>query len=424
MSRLMTYRTLLACLLAALLALLVAGQQQRAFERIWFKLEQRYGGDVARENALRLADYRVDIEARVLGAESNVSALSFDPSRRSLVSVTNQDPHFLELSLDGELLRRIPLRGFQDPEAIEYIRPGVYVVAEERRQRLVEIHVDADTRVIDIDDPRNARKFSLGSANKRNKGFEGLAYDPLRERLFVAREKAPVGIIEVNGFFNDRGEALDLSAEQEEVDVEFVLHGENGPASAWATHARIGDRLQLAAPNRQYGDDPGGYEWKPPAGVRHILLIADETALPAVAGILEELAGEAEPPVVEAFLEVPGEADILDLPAIPGARLHWLPRHQAGIHSRNGERMIEAARQARLPEREVAGGAAQELEDIDIDEEILWELASPESGSFYAWVAGESAAVMAIRRYLVQERGIDKRHLTLMGYWRLGKVFD
>ncbi|HBN9514061.1 siderophore-interacting protein [Pseudomonas aeruginosa] len=215
-----------------------------------------------------------------------------------------------------------------------------------------------------------------------------------------------------------------LRAEQEEVDVEFVLHGENGPASAWATHARIGDRLQLAAPNRQYGDDPGGYEWKPPAGVRHILLIADETALPAVAGILEELAGEAEPPVVEAFLEVPGEADILDLPAIPGARLHWLPRHQAGIHSRNGERMIEAARQARLPEREVAGGAAQELEDIDIDEEILWELASPESGSFYAWVAGESAAVMAIRRYLVLERGIDKRHLTLMGYWRLGKVFD
>ncbi|MCO2917590.1 siderophore-interacting protein [Pseudomonas aeruginosa] len=215
-----------------------------------------------------------------------------------------------------------------------------------------------------------------------------------------------------------------LRAEQEEVDVEFVLHGENGPASAWATHARIGDRLQLAAPNRQYGDDPGGFQWKPPAGVRHILLIADETALPAVAGILEELAGEAEPPVVEAFLEVPGEADILDLPAIPGARLHWLPRHQAGIHSRNGERMIEAARQARLPEREVAGGAAQELEDIDVDEEILWELASPESGSFYAWVAGESAAVMAIRRYLVQERGIDKRHLTLMGYWRLGKVFD
>ncbi|MBH9400122.1 siderophore-interacting protein [Pseudomonas aeruginosa] len=215
-----------------------------------------------------------------------------------------------------------------------------------------------------------------------------------------------------------------LRAEQEEVDVEFVLHGENGPASAWATHARGGDRLQRAAPNRHYGEDPGGYEWKPPAGVRHILLIADETALPAVAGILEALAGEAQPPAIEAFLEVPEEADILDLPAIPGARLHWLPRHQAGIHSRNGERMIEAARLARLPESEMVGSAIQELEDVDVDEEILWELANPESGTFYAWVAGESAAVMAIRRYLVKERGIDKRHLTLMGYWRLGKVFD
>ncbi|MGC3645988.1 SdiA-regulated domain-containing protein, partial [Pseudomonas aeruginosa] len=64
---------------------------------------------------------------------------------------------------------------------------------------------------VGVADPRNARKFSLGSANKGDKGFVGLAYDPLRERLYVAREKAPVGFIEVNCFFNDRGEAIDLS---------------------------------------------------------------------------------------------------------------------------------------------------------------------------------------------------------------------
>ncbi|MGV8664572.1 SdiA-regulated domain-containing protein, partial [Pseudomonas aeruginosa] len=83
MSRLMTYRTRLACLLAALLTLLGAGKQQRAFERIWIKLEQRYAGDVARENALRLADYRVAIGARVLDAASNVAAPSSCPSRPS-----------------------------------------------------------------------------------------------------------------------------------------------------------------------------------------------------------------------------------------------------------------------------------------------------------------------------------------------------
>lgn len=215
-----------------------------------------------------------------------------------------------------------------------------------------------------------------------------------------------------------------LRAEQEEVDVEFVLHGENGPASAWATHARIGDRLQLAAPNRQYGDDPGGYEWKPPAGVRHILLIADETALPAVAGILEEPGRRSRAAGGRGLSRSAGRSryprpagDSRCAPALAAAPPGRHPFAQRRADDR-------AARQARLPEREVAGGAAQELEDIDIDEEILWELASPESGSFYAWVAGESAAVMAIRRYLVQERGIDKRHLTLMGYWRLGKVFD
>lgn len=61
---------------------------------------------------MRLADYRVNVKACVLGAESSVSALSFDPSRCSLVSTANQDPHFLGLLLDDESLRRIPSHGF------------------------------------------------------------------------------------------------------------------------------------------------------------------------------------------------------------------------------------------------------------------------------------------------------------------------
>jgi NADPH-dependent ferric siderophore reductase len=54
-----------------------------------------------------------------------------------------------------------------------------------------------------------------------------------------------------------------LRREACEVDVDFVLHGVNGPASAWATTARMGDRLQMVAPNLAYAGDPGGYEWKP-----------------------------------------------------------------------------------------------------------------------------------------------------------------
>lgn len=51
-----------------------------------------------------------------------------------------------------------------------------------------------------------------------------------------------------------------LRREALEVDVDFVLHGVNGPASAWATRACIGDCLQMVAPNLAFAGDPGGYE--------------------------------------------------------------------------------------------------------------------------------------------------------------------
>ncbi|KAF1072826.1 MAG: hypothetical protein GAK45_00041 [Pseudomonas citronellolis] len=216
-----------------------------------------------------------------------------------------------------------------------------------------------------------------------------------------------------------------LRAEQQEVDVEFVLHGETGPASTWATHARVGDRLQFAAPNALYQGDPGGYEWKPPAGVREVLLIADETALPAVAGIFEQLASLETPPRVQAYLEIPEDADRLALAGLSGAEVHWLPRAGGEVPVEHGQRMVEAVHRARLPAPgQALDPAVQELAEIDIEQEILWEQASSAETGFYAWVAGETAAVMTIRRYLVRERQIDKRSLALMGYWRMGRVLE
>ncbi len=72
-----------------------------------------------------------------------------------------------------------------------------------------------------------------------------------------------------------------LRREQNQMDVEFVLHGVNGPASAWATHAEPGDTIQTVAPNGDFDGDSGGYEWAPPAQLQQALLIADETAVPA-----------------------------------------------------------------------------------------------------------------------------------------------
>lgn len=145
-----------------------------------------------------LGDYRVRIEARPLaGLTSDVSGLTYDPDRRTLFAITNKRPEIVELSLDGQVLRRIPLTGLEDPEAIEYVGPGHYVVTDERRQMLVELRIADDTRTVD---GRQGRQLAIAIGRNGNKGFEGLAYDRRGDRLFVAKEKSPLRIYEVSGF--------------------------------------------------------------------------------------------------------------------------------------------------------------------------------------------------------------------------------
>ena len=211
-----------------------------------------------------------------------------------------------------------------------------------------------------------------------------------------------------------------LRVDAGELDIDFVLHGVTGPATRWASQARAGDRLQIAAPNGAYTDDPGGYEWQPPQGMRKVLLIGDETALPAIAGILEELALYPDTPQVQAFIEVPEEADCQPLHCGPNTKVHWLPR--ASLGKQHGDGMLLAARElASLPPRRMQARACADLQDLDLDNQRLWDRASAKHNEFYAWVAGESMAVMAIRRFFVHECGMDRKGLTLMGYWKLGR---
>lgn len=101
----------------------------------------------------------------------------------------------------------------------------------------------------------------------------------------------------------------DVDVANGEMAVEFVIHGTEGPASAWAIQAKPGDALRIVAPCvGDYEGDSGGYEWLPPAEMAHALLIGDETALPAIKGILEQLAQQPNPAQVQAFIEVPLEA--------------------------------------------------------------------------------------------------------------------
>ncbi|MGY2178612.1 SdiA-regulated domain-containing protein [Pseudomonas azotoformans] len=183
----------------ALIVLIGAGvvaQHFRLFERAWFNWQ--VWRQPANERSIGLADYQVAVEARVIeGLNDDVSALTYDPIRKSLFTVTNQNAELIELSLEGKILRRIPLVGFGDAEAVEYISENIYVISDERQQRLIKVHVDDDTQFLDAAD---AEQMTLGLHVGGNKGFEGLAYDSVGKRLFVAKERDPMLIYEIHGF--------------------------------------------------------------------------------------------------------------------------------------------------------------------------------------------------------------------------------
>jgi uncharacterized protein YjiK len=179
-------------------ALLVVAQQWRLLERGWFVVQEWRHAAEWRDKSIWLPDYRVTVQAKpIQGLSADVSALTFDPDRRSLFTVTNKNAEIIELSLDGEIVRRVPLVGFGDPEAIEYISRDLYVITDERRQRLFRVHLDDDTAFVDA---AESEQLSLGIGLNGNKGFEGLAYDAGNHRLFAAKERDPVSIYEIHGF--------------------------------------------------------------------------------------------------------------------------------------------------------------------------------------------------------------------------------
>ena len=130
-------RLFLALAVIGLLLLGWAGQEFRLFERGWFNLKTWWQ---PAGQSIGLDRYRVVVEAQpVEGLDDDISALTYDPDRKTLFTVTNARSELIELSLDGRILRRVPLTGFGDPEAVEYVGPNSYVITDERQQRLIRV---------------------------------------------------------------------------------------------------------------------------------------------------------------------------------------------------------------------------------------------------------------------------------------------
>jgi NADPH-dependent ferric siderophore reductase len=207
-----------------------------------------------------------------------------------------------------------------------------------------------------------------------------------------------------------------------EVDVDVVLHGDLGPASRWAVSATPGDELVILGPNADAVGPHGGVDFVPPARTDRLLIAGDETALPAIAGILERLPADARG---EALIEMPSSEDRLSLVAPEGVTVRWYGR-DGRAHGSLLVPAVQAAAARMLPGQAPAPDV--ELEDVDVDAGLLWEVPVDASGApltseavMYAWLAGEAAVIKTLRRHLVGECGVDRKAVAFMGYWREGR---
>ena len=167
-----------------------------------------------------------------------------------------------------------------------------------------------------------------------------------------------------------------FDAQRLTLDVQLLLHGD-GPASRWAEQARLGDQVVVVGPGGRFALDGAARRW---------WIAGDESALPAIGTLLETLPAGAG---AEVHVELADDGDRLALPERPNTDVAWHVRRSPTAF---GAELADAARAAAV------------------------------SAETRYWVACEATAMRAIRRILIEERGIAKTSVVTRGYWRIGET--
>ena len=161
-----------------------------------------------------------------------------------------------------------------------------------------------------------------------------------------------------------------------EIDVDFVAHGDEGPASAWALSAKIGSFIGFSF--------PGHPKLKRSRSDKYLIAV-DMTAFPAAAAGVEALPAHAQG---DFYVEILSEEDVQPINAPPGINLHWIVKSSANDETH----LINAIRRY------------------------------PLSGDESVFIAGEFETVGALRYYFRQEQTYPKDQLYISSYWKRGLI--
>ncbi len=196
-----------AALLCFALGLVVLIHQFRIYDRLSFAIREWRNAKEWKDRSLWLPDYQVVLEKTVDGIDRNLSGLTWNNDTKTLFAVTNAPTQIFELTTEGEILRRIRLRGFSDTEAVEYIGDSQFIVAEEQKQNITVVRIDPDTTSIEA---KGNPRTTLGMGPTGNKGLEGLAWDYANRKLYAAKERNPIHIYEISGFPQAPNTTMDI----------------------------------------------------------------------------------------------------------------------------------------------------------------------------------------------------------------------
>jgi len=160
-----------------------------------------------------------------------------------------------------------------------------------------------------------------------------------------------------------------------QLDIDFYSHASGGPATRWARGAVVDDVLTVRGPRASR---------LVPDGVGRVILVADETALPALARWIELLPETVE---ILGIVELGNESDAAYLePAhVNRARVVWLDKRSGAL-----ERSVRNV-----------GTLGDDT---------------------YVWAAGETTGLIPIRRYLRRECAMPAHRVKVDGYWKRGEA--
>ena len=164
-----------------------------------------------------------------------------------------------------------------------------------------------------------------------------------------------------------------------ELELDFFLHDDGGPAAGWAARVSAGDQIVVAGPRGSK---------LAPTGADRFVLGGDESALPALSRWLRILPDDADITVMAEVQDADDEAYLPEL-AGPGRRIAWLHRG------------------------DVVPGTTSLLEDAV-------RALPPAEGLVFWWFGGEAGALRPIRRHLRRELALDASTVECSGYWKRG----